>query len=303
MISGSARNALAAAAAALGVLALAGQASAQAKCNLTMETSSDQWIIPYNPLEDDVAVREFDLALVNTGATPCNGRFSVSLRGETWGLAQAIGSSVRVPYTMRDQQSGADLTPRSGVSGSVTGQQNHVPKEGRELARIGVAVQPPANLAYGRYTQTAYISLVAANGDVHAERSVTLVLEAASAAIIGLKGEFTRENGIPTINLGDLSEGVRALNTSVYVHSTGGYRVSVTSQNLGKLRQAGTPWYIKYGLQMGARDVNLRAPYSFDVVSAQARNDDYPLTVRIGDTSGKRAGDYSDILTFTVAAI
>jgi hypothetical protein len=37
--------------------------------------------------------------------------------------------------------------------------------------------------------------------------------------------------------------------------------------------------------------------------AAQARNDDYPLTVRIGDTSGKRAGDYSDTLTFTVAAI
>src|SRR5690606_8697164 len=58
-----------------------------------------------------------------------------------------------------------------------------------------------------------------------------------------------------------------------------------------------------YGLQMGSRQVNLTAPYSFDVASAQARNDDYPLTVRIGDTSGKRAGDYSDTLTFTVAAI
>lgn len=302
MISGSVRNSLMAATVALGVMALAGQASAQAKCNLTMDPGSDQWIIRYNPLEDDTAVRDFDLALINSGQTPCNGRFNVSLRGEPYGLSTP-GSRVRVPYAMRDEQSGADLTPRSGTSGIVTGAQIHVPKEGREMARIRVAVQPPANLPYGRYTQTAYIALQAANGDVHAERPVTLVLEAAAATVIGLKGEFTRQNGIPTISLGDLSQGTRALNTSVYVHSTAGYRVSVTSQNLGKLRQAGTNWSIDYGLQLGTRDVNLTAPYSFDVVSAQARRDDYPLTVRIGDTTGKRAGDYSDTLTFTVAAI
>ncbi len=302
MISGSVRNSLMAAAAALGAMALAGQASAQAKCNLNIDPGTDQWIIRYNPLEDDSAVRDFDLALINSGQTPCNGRFNVSLRGEPFGLG-APGTSVRVPYAMRDEQSGADLTPRSGTSGTVTGSLIHVPKEGRELARIRVAVQPPGNLAYGRYTQTAYIALQAPNGDVHAERPVTLVLEAAAATVIGLKGEFTRQNGIPTISLGDLSQGTRALNTSVYVHSTAGYRVSVTSQNLGKLRQAGTNWSIDYGLQLGARDVNLTAPYSFNVVSAQARRDDYPLTVRIGDTTGKRAGDYSDILTFTVAAI
>lgn len=301
MISGSVRNMLAAAVV-LGGMALAGQAAAQAKCNLTLDPGADQWIIRYNPLEDDAAVRDFDLALINTGQTPCNGRFSVSLRGEPFGL-RTPGSSVRVPYAMQDQQSGADITPRSGTSGIVTGSQIHVPREGRELARIRVAVRPPANLAYGRYTQVAYIALQASNGDVHAERPVTLVLETAPATVIGLKGEFMRQNGIPTISLGDLSEGTRALNTSVYVHSTAGYRVSVTSQNLGRLRQAGTSWYIDYGLQLGSRNVNLTAPYSFDVVSAQARRDDYPLTVRIGDTSGKRAGDYSDILTFTVAAI
>jgi hypothetical protein len=302
MISGSVRNSMMAATAALGVLTLAGQASAQAKCNLMLDPGADQWIIRYNPLEDDTAVRDFDLALANSGQTPCNGRFNVTLVGEPFGLGRPE-SSVRVPYAMRDHQSGADLTPRSGASGIVTGAQIHVPKEGRELARIRVGVNPPANLAYGRYTQIAHIALVSANGDVHAERPVTLVLETAAAAVIGLKGEFTRQNGIPTISLGDLSQGTRALNTSVYVHSTAGYRVSVTSQNLGKLRQAGTSWYIDYGLQMGSREVNLTVPYSFDVVSAQARNDDYPLTVWIGDTSNKRAGDYSDILTFTIAAI
>ncbi|MNJ28833.1 hypothetical protein D3C77_233840 [compost metagenome] len=302
MISGSVRNSLLAAAVVSGALALAGQASAQAKCNLTMDTGSDQWIIRYNPLEDDAAVRDFDLALVNSGATPCNGRFQVALRGEPFGLG-APSTNVRVPYAMRDEQSGADLTPRAGTSGSVTGSQIHVPKEGRELARIRVAARPPANLAYGRYSQTAYIALLAANGDVHAERPVTLVLEATAATVIGLKGEFIRQNGVPTINLGDLSQGARVLNSSVYVHSTAGYRMSVTSENLGKLRQAGTPWFIDYGLRVGTRNINLSAPDSLEVVSSQARRDDYPLTVWIGDTTGKRAGDYSDTITFTVAAI
>ncbi|MET4684906.1 hypothetical protein [Brevundimonas faecalis] len=302
MISAALRNAALASLFFFGVLGAGGQAAAQAKCALTIDSTSDQWVIRYNPLEDDVAVREFDLTLRNSGGTPCNGRINTSLRGEAYGLTSP-GSSVRVPYGMRDQQSGANITPTSGQSNINSGPQLQVPREGQVVAKIQVAVNPPANLGYGRYTQTVYISLRAANGEVHAEEPIVLVLEAAPAAIIGLKGEFTRQGGTPTIDLGQLTQGVRTLNTSVYVHSTGGYRMSVTSQNQGRLRQTGTAWYIDYGLKLGTRPVNMTAPYSFDVVSSQARNDDYPLTISVGDTAGKRAGDYSDILTFTIAAI
>ena len=41
----------------------------------------------------------------------------------------------------------------------------------------------------------------------------------------------------------------------------------------------------------------------FEVVSQNARVDDYALTIDVGSIAGKRAGDYSDTLTFTVAAL
>ena len=132
---------------------------------------------------------------------------------------------------------------------------------------------------------------------------MTLVLDLAAAAAIGLKGEFSRPNGTPVIDLGELTEGPRPLNTALYVHSTGGYRVSVTSANRGRLRQGATAWYVDYNLKVGAQDINLQRTDTINVVSQTARRDDYPLTVRIGDVSGKRAGEYSDTLTFTVAAI
>ena len=158
-------------------------------------------------------------------------------------------------------------------------------------------------MAQGRYTQVANLFVEQANGTIHATRPVTLVLDLAAAAAIGLKGEFSRPNGTPVIDLGELTEGVRSLNTALYVHSTGGYRVSITSANRGRLRQGATAWYVDYNLKVGAQDINLQRTDTINVVSQTARRDDYPLAVRIGDVSGKRAGEYSDTLTFTVAAI
>ncbi|HUH23761.1 MAG TPA: hypothetical protein VLZ51_06840, partial [Brevundimonas sp.] len=69
------------------------------------------------------------------------------------------------------------------------------------------------------------------------------------------------------------------------------------------LRQGATAWYVDYNLKVGAQNINLQGVDTINVVSNTARKDDYPLTVGIGDVSGKRAGEYSDTLTFTVAAI
>src|SRR5690606_13977097 len=81
-----------AALAALGLLALTpGYAAAQAKCALTIESPLEQWTIRYNPLEDDVAQRQFDISLVNNGGTPCNGNIIAFLQNEPYGLRGAAG--------------------------------------------------------------------------------------------------------------------------------------------------------------------------------------------------------------------
>lgn len=293
-----------AAAAALGMLALLPtEASAQAKCALTIEPALEQWTIRYNPLEDDTAQRQFDISLVNNGTTPCNGNIVAFLQGESFGLKGPAGAPV-VRYALIDETyGGVNITPVTGQSPRRRGASISVKKGDRMPARLTFAALPDAGVAQGRYSQVVQLFLQQDNGQVHAVRPVTLALEVAAAAAIGLKGEFTRSQGTAVIDLGELTEGVRPLNTSVYVHSTGGYRVSVSSANRGRLRQGATAWYVDYSLKLGSQSINLQGVNSFNVVSQLARKDDYPLSIGIGDVSGKRAGEYSDTLTFTVAAI
>jgi hypothetical protein len=293
-----------AAAAVLGALALIpAQAAAQAKCELSIEATLEQWTIRYNPLEDDVAQRQFDLSLVNNGGTPCNGNIIAFLQNEPYGLRGAAGAPA-VRYALVDETyGGVNITPVTGQSPRRRGASVSVKQGERMPARLTFAAFPEATTAQGRYTQVVQLFLQQDNGQVHAVKPVTLVLDLAAAASIGLKGEFSRPNGTPVIDLGELTEGARPLNTALYVHSTGGYRVSITSANQGRLRQGATAWYVDYNLKVGTQDINLQRVDTINVVSQTARRDDYPLAVRIGDVAGKRAGEYSDTLTFTVAAI
>ncbi|WP_313005426.1 hypothetical protein [Brevundimonas sp.] len=294
----------AAAAAVVGAASLTFAGAAQAACGLSLQPAQEQWVIRYNPFEDDSAQHQFDLALVNNGNSSCNGDIVLRVRGEVFGLSR-VGASERVPYAVLDQRNGQDVTPRSGESpqGLRGRPEVQLTSGERGLERFSFVAVPQDGLSQGLYAQTVYLGVRARNGEMLAEKPITLALEVAPAAVMGLKGEFQRSRGTARIELGELTEGVKPLNTSLYVRSTGGYRVSVTSLNQGRLRQAGTDWYVNYGLKLGPRDMNLAAAHSFDVTSPRSRNDDYPLTVRIGDVAGKRAGAYSDTLTFTVAAI
>ncbi|MFZ4164785.1 hypothetical protein [Brevundimonas sp. NPDC058933] len=290
--------------AALGLLALfPDQTSAQDKCELAIEPALEQWTIRYNPLEDDVAQRQFDISLVNTGATPCNGNILAFLQGESFGLRGPAGAPVVRYALVDDTYGGVNITPVTGQSPRRRGSSVRIKQGERMPARLTFAAFPDAGAAQGRYAQTLHLLVQQDNGQVHAARPVTLALEVAAAAAIGLKGEFTRPQGTAVIDLGELTEGPRPLNASLYVHSTGGYRVSITSANQGRLRQGASGWYVDYRLKVGPQNINLQGSDTFSVVSQTARQDDYPLSVRIGDVAGKRAGDYSDTLTFTVAAI
>lgn len=281
-----------------------GQGNAQPRCGLVIESSGgDQWIINHDPLASSQAVRQFDLEVVNRGDGPCTGVASVDLRGEPFGLAKE-GETTRLPYSLISEDGPVDLTPRTGQNQRRPESRpfNLRPGE-REILRFTFSVNVADALAAGLYSQTVYLGITHPNGSPWAERPITLGLRVASTALIGLKGEFTRSGGVANINLGALVEGDRSLNTTLYVLSTSGYSVSVSSANAGRLRQGQTEWYIPYSLGVGDRRVDLTRPSQLDVVSVRPRFDDYPLSVTIGSTAGRRAGDYSDTVTFTVAAL
>ena len=203
-----------------------------------------------------------------------------------------------------DERGSIDVTPRTGESARRPGGRSFNLRPGeREILRFSFAVDPQSLLGAGLYSQNVFIGVTHPNGAPQTQKPVTLGVQVASTALMGLKGEFTRRGGLATIDLGDLTQGGRTLNTSLYVLSTGGYRVSVTSANAGRLRQGASDWFVSYGLALGDRAMNLAQGDQLEVVSRRPRLDDYPLSINIGSTAGRRAGDYSDVLTFTVSAI
>jgi len=290
----------------LGALAIAvglGAGAARAECVLSIQPALDQWLIPHDPYAGDSLQRQFDVAIVNLGDSPCSGRVGVDLRGEAFGLTKA-GDNARVAYALVDERGGTDVTPRTGQNARrLNAQPVNLAGGERTLVRFTFAADTEALLGDGVYAQTAFISVEDSEGVTLAERPVNLAINVIPAAVMGLKGEFQRVNGVARINLGELTPGPKSLGTSLFVLSTGGYRVSVQSSNQGRLRQGVSQWYIDYGLSIGSSNMNLEAGDDFEVVSSRPRADDYALTVNIGDTSGRRAGDYTDVLTFTIAAL
>lgn len=272
-------------------------------CALVVEAGSDQWVIQHDPFVDTAAARQFDLAVVNRGDAPCSGVVGLDLRGEPFGLNQA-GSAERLAYEVLDERAATDITPRVGRNARRANARplSLAPGE-RSMLRFSLVVDTSEIPDAGLYTQTAFVTLNRSDGIPLTEKPVVLGIQIPSAALMGLKGEFQRNDGVATLNLGPLSEGSRSLNTTLYVLSTAGYSVSVSSANQGRLRQGMTEWYVPYTLSLGDTTLNLSAARSLTVQSGRARIDDYPLAVALGSVSGRRAGQYTDTVTFTIAAL
>ncbi len=289
--------------AALAATVVLAAGSARADCRLSIQPGQDQWLINYDPFDQDDVSRSFDIALVNQGDTVCSGMLSVGLRGEQFGLRQG-GDAQRVLYALVDESGGTDITPRAGQSGRRLNARpvSLAPGE-RSLVRFSFAASPDDLISAGLYSQDAFISVETPDGLPLAERGVTLAVNVIPAAVMGLKGAFRRHGGVATIDLGELERGSRSLDTSLFVDSTAGYRVSVTSKNRGELRHSEGEWAIAYDLGIGNHNMTLANPGDITVSSKSARSDSYPLSVTIDAVADKRAGDYSDTLTFTVAAL
>lgn len=296
------RSLMMGAAAVMGV-ALAGPALALDEgCRLVVETGANEWRMELDPLDQESALQTFDLAVLNQGQGDCVVRPRVDLRGDTFGLVNGEGAD-RLDYVLFEERAGVDVTPRAGVSARrINGRALKVAPGERSLLRFSFAAQASQTMAAGRYSQSVFIDLETQEGRVEAEKPVSLSVEVPRVALMGLKGQFRREGGLMTIDVGELSQGARPLGATLYVASTGGYSISVTSQNQGRLSQ-GAGWFVPYVLTLDGQAVDLSGEGRREVVSRRPRLDDYPLAIVVGETEGKRAGQYRDILTFTVAAI
>lgn len=278
-------------------------AAAQAACMVSIEPSQDQLIIRHNPLEAGAVQGSIEVNLVNRGDSECVGTLGASLRGEQFGFRSDSDAQI-IPYQLVDEKSRADITPRAGRNIQRMGGRSVrlMPGE-RSLEVLSIEALPDSSASQGLYSQSLDLTMLSTDGEVLGTRPLTLGVDIVAAALIGVKGQLNRARGTNSLDLGTLEPGIRDLPLTLYVVSTGGYRVSVASENQGRLKLAGGQWFVDYRLRLGRHDLDLRAPDSFDVVSSRARFDNYPVKIEIGETAGKRAGSYSDTVTFTVAAL
>ncbi len=277
--------------------------AAQAACTLSVEPVQDQLIIRHNPLEDGAAFGTVEINIVNRGDGECVGRLGASLRGEPYGFRSDNGTAA-IPYQLVDEKGSNDITPRAGrnIQGMGGRLIRLMPGE-RTLELLSIAAAPDSATSQGRYTQSLDLTVSGDDGMLLGTRPLTLGIDVLPAAMIGLKGQLARARGTNSVDLGELVPGTKDLPITLYVISTGGYRVSVVSENQGRLKHENAAWYVDYRLRMGRFDLDLTSPAGFEIVSNRARFDNYPVRIEIGETAGKRAGGYMDTVTFTVAAL
>jgi hypothetical protein len=284
-------------------LLLCAQAHAES-CALAIQPASTNWqIANYDPFGDAAAQQGFDVTFINNGKVACQGQVQVELRGERYGLA-AVGSERTMAYSLIDADSQVDLTPRAGASAKrVDSRPVSIEPGKREQRRFVLAADPGDLPASGDYSQSVMIIVLDSNGMPLSKYPVTLSMHVAATAVMGLRGSFTPTGGGGLVKLGQLQEGPIDLPLQLYVKSTSAYRVTVSSTNQGRLRLAGTDWAIGYQLSVGSKTMDLNKVDQIQVTRSGAHDDNYHLGVDVREVANKRAGVYSDTLTFTVAAI
>lgn len=277
--------------------------AAHAACNLSVEPVQDQLVIRHNPLEAGAAYGTVEVNVVNRGDSECVGRLGASLRGETFGFASDDGAPA-IPYQLVDEKGSNDITPRAGRNlRGMGGRAIRLMPGERSMELLSIAAAPDSATSQGRYTQSLDLTVSGDDGMLLGTKPLTLGIDILPAALIGLKGQLARARGTNSVDLGELVPGTKDLPITLYVISTGGYRVSIASENQGRLKHESAQWFVDYRLRLGRHDLDLTSPDSFEIVSRRARFDNYPVRIEIGETAGKRAGGYMDTVTFTVAAL
>lgn len=272
-------------------------------CVISIEPAQDELILAHNPLESDVAQGIIEVAIVNRGEIECAGTIGASLLGERYGL-RAAADARPIFYRLVDEKAGADITPQGGrYLARSGGYAIRLGPGERSLELVSFTAATDGMVSEGRYTQFLNLELTSREGVPLGARPVTVGVEIIPAAQIGLKGAVTRSRGSGSVDLGELEPGVKDLPVSLYVVTTGGYRVSISSENQGRLKHQSAQWFIDYRMQVGRYDLDLTREAAFEISSDRARMDDYPVRIEIGQTGAKRAGAYLDRVTFTVAPL
>lgn len=279
------------------------QAQPSTACDLQIDNAAINWTIPgYDPLGNDVPSALFDLTFRNEGTGDCQFVPILSLPGEPYGLSD--GSGDRIPYAVIDRYATYDMTPLSGQTPlSVTRRSVVLSSGQQQTLSFQLTIDPDQLRRDGNFVQQAVLEAVQSDGLRLAGRPLAIGINVLPSARVGLSGAFTLSGGRPVVDLGELIEGPVQLPLRLRVQSTRRYRVSFESLHGGNLQLAESNWRIPYSITVDNQSIPLAggAGEYLDQTGQGYREDSLPLGFVVGDTSARRAGVYSDVLTVSVA--
>jgi hypothetical protein len=272
-------------------------------CRLRIETSTASWIIRgFDLFGTAQPISTFEVTFVNDGQAECRFRPVFDLNQEPFGLSEQRGR--KIPYALVDLQGGYDATPLAGRSQRRQGSRPiTIQAGGQQVVQYQLSVPLERIDGDGLFTQTVRVEAEQEDRSTIGGRQIMLGVEVLPAAVMGLAGAYRMSGGRALVELGELTEGVVQAPLQLRVTSTRRFKLDVGSQNNGFLRIQGTDWAVPYQLSVGGQSVGLTggvAEVSGPPGDGLMRNS-LPVQFRIGNPSGQRAGNYSDVLTISVS--
>lgn len=175
------------------------------------------------------------------------------------------------------------------------------------LTRVTLA--PGQTVAAGRYRDRLFVQLLEADRVID-EREVELAVDVQAQASIALAGNaaagFSRTFG-GGLDFGELAPG-KEREALLFVLSNTAYALRFTSANRGRLRHVSNvsrPDTIGYTARLDGKALDLASAAMVD--GRDMRRfivlPPYRLNVRIGDVSGRPAGQYRDVITVDVVIL
>ncbi|SEH13562.1 hypothetical protein SAMN05428974_0826 [Sphingopyxis sp. YR583] len=279
------------------------QAPMQTDCLVRMSAAPAAWMLRgYDPFGGETPQATFNITYINGGGSECRFTPSFETNQQTFGLSKGTGRSIG--YALLNLTDSQDVTPRAGRSLRTASQRELVlaPNESKTFLYKLVA-NPDDVRDSGTFTQDIRIEAQDRRFRSLGGTQIVLGLEVLPSARMGLSGAYSMADGHAVVDLGELRPGVAPVPLHLRVNSTGQYDLQVTSANSGKLRLGASDWTVPYSVAVGGTSVNLSGAGRVSGPTGSGyRRDSLPIQFVIGDTSDRRAGTYSDVISISVTA-
>lgn len=280
-----------------------GAAIPGAECLIRANATPASWLIQgYDPFDGGTPEGTFGVTFVNEGTAECRFSPAFELVQPPFGLSKGTGKPVG--YALLNMTDTQDVTPRAGRTQRNPSQRMlTLGANGSRTLLYKLVVDPDDVRGSGIFTQDVTIAAQDESFRSFGGTRIVLGINVLPSARIGLAGAYTMNDGHAVVDLGELRPGVAPVPLQLRVASTGSYDLNVTSTNSGRLRLGSSDWYVPYSMAIGGNSVNLTGARTISGNSNEGlRREALPIQFVIGDTSDRRAGVYSDVVSISVTA-